>query len=409
MSAPLSLTTDALTSSNKRSFMAAPSIPNLNTLRSSRGGLRARRGGRAVPVFDVDEDESIVAREKARDKIIQQTDQDASLSRISAVTIGYLEDPFARGFVEGQVTRRYPIIHRGTYVRTTAIDSLVDRFLASYPAQPKQILSLGAGSDTRMFRLFASNPYLKLVYHELDFESNTIQKIKAVQHSRLHLETLQGSLRHQTPQSEPTISSASLTSPTYNIHPLDLRSFTRPTTVPNLPNVDPTLPTLLLSECCLCYLPPADTEAILHHLTQTLFPPSTPLALVLYEPIRPYDPFGQTMVSNLASRGIHMQTLKKYSTLQAQRERLKLAGFSTGQGARDVDRIWTEWIGEGEKERVAGLEMLDEVEEWKLLARHYCVAWGWRDVAGKSSSVFTEAWSGIDGGLGAGEEDDEIG
>ncbi|KAK4925165.1 hypothetical protein LTR28_012281, partial [Elasticomyces elasticus] len=102
-------------------------------------------------------------------------------------------------------------------------------------------------------------------------------------------------------------------------------------------------------------------------------------------------------------------TLKKYSTLQAQRERLKLAGFSTGQGARDVDRIWTEWIGEKEKERVAGLEMLDEVEEWKLLARHYCVAWGWRDVGGKSSGIFTEAWSGIDGGLGPGEEDDEIG
>jgi len=23
--------------------------------------------------------------------------------------------------------------------------------------------------------------------------------------------------------------------------------------------------------------------------------------------------------------------------------------------------------------------MLDEVEEWRMLARHYCVCWGWRD------------------------------
>jgi [phosphatase 2A protein]-leucine-carboxy methyltransferase len=43
-----------------------------------------------------------------------------------------------------------------------------------------------------------------------------------------------------------------------------------------------------------------------------------------------------------------------------------------------VDFIWENWIDEREKERVARVEMLDEVEEWRMLARHYCVAWGWR-------------------------------
>ena len=44
----------------------------------------------------------------------------------------------------------------------------------------------------------------------------------------------------------------------------------------------------------------------------------------------------------------------------------------------DVDSLWEQTISPEEKERVAALEMVDEVEEWRLLAQHYCVAWGWR-------------------------------
>lgn len=83
------------------------------------------------------------------------------------------------------------------------------------------------------------------------------------------------------------------------------------------------------------------------------------------------------MVSNLAGRGIELQTLRKYGSLEVQRERLRLYGFRNAV-ARDVDELW-ECVGEEEKERVGRLEMVDEVEEWTLLARHYCVAWGWRN------------------------------
>jgi [phosphatase 2A protein]-leucine-carboxy methyltransferase len=56
-------------------------------------------------------------------------------------------------------------------------------------------------------------------------------------------------------------------------------------------------------------------------------------------------------------------------------------------------------VSEAEKERVAGLEMLDEVEEWQLLARHYCVAWGWRSGAGEDTGVF-DGWKEIEGQTG---------
>lgn len=220
----------------------------------------------------------------------------------------------------------------------------------------------------------------------------------------------------------------SLSSSTYHIHALDLRDLASPTNPSALQlerAVDRNLPTLLISECCLVYLPPDQADAVVDYFTKHLFPPSSPshhpptnppssqntqqkqtqrpLVLILYEPLHPYDAFGKTMVRNLAARGIVLQTLHRYGSREAQRERLWARGLVGGVGVRTVDEIWEAeplpdslavpggdkgevgevgWsvgIGEKERERVGALEMVDEVEEWRLLAGHYCVAWGWRD------------------------------
>lgn len=95
------------------------------------------------------------------------------------------------------------------------------------------------------------------------------------------------------------------------------------------------------------------------------------------------------MIANLAARGIELQTLRKYATLEAQRARLATYGFRGGGGgadARDVDTLWEHAISPMEKERVAALEMVDEVEEWRLLAAHYCVAWGWREAGAEGEA-----------------------
>lgn len=96
------------------------------------------------------------------------------------------------------------------------------------------------------------------------------------------------------------------------------------------------------------------------------------------------------MVSNLAARGIVLQTLEKYGSLEAQRERLRGFGFTGGQEVRTVDEVWEGEVSGGEKERVGGLEMVDEVEEWRLLAGHYCLAWGWREDGENGGANVTE-------------------
>lgn len=182
-----------------------------------------------------------------------------------------------------------------------------------------------------------------------------------------------------------------LHAPNYHIHAVDLRTLDRewvrgrsgssevgPGGEGKLGHIDPALPTLLISECCLTYLAPDTADAVVRHFISILSP-AAPVALILYEPINPFDAFGKVMVSNLAARGIVLQTLQRYHSLEAQRERMKSYGFVDGQGAVDIDFVWEVWVEEEEKKRVAGLEMLDEVEELNLLAKHYCVAWGWRD------------------------------
>ena len=106
------------------------------------------------------------------------------------------------------------------------------------------------------------------------------------------------------------------------------------------------------------------------------------------------------MVSNLARRGIFLQTLQRYSSLRKQKGRLERLGFKTGQGAADIDYVFEHWLAQQERERVARLEMLDEVEEWRLLARHYCVAWAWgeggEEVARSQGDTILEKVAGLE-------------
>lgn len=372
----------------KASFPMA-GIPNLNTLRTGRGGPRlrgSRRGGRAIPENN---DAGLLSPEQenaAKDRVVQQTDNDASFSRLSALELGYLEDEYARLLMHPreQVPKRYPIINRGTYVRSTAIDKLILRFLRHQPTERKQIISLGAGSDTRFLRLCGDAA--NVVYHELDFEANVTAKRAAFDRSQQLATRLK---ENQDDGAE------------YHLHATDLRSLASDAP-PTLPGLDVQVPTLILSECCLCYLAPDQASGVLKYFTGVL---TSPAGLIIYEPVRPFDAFGKTMVTNLASRGIHLQTLKRYSSLEAERQRLRLAGFSDGQGAMDVRQIWEsdEWVSSAEKERVEKLEWLDEVEEWDLLASHYCVAWGWR------GDFLGGAWGDVQGGRTKREDlDDEL-
>lgn len=63
-------------------------------------------------------------------------------------------------------------------------------------------------------------------------------------------------------------------------------------------------------------------------------------------------------------------------------------------GALDMNGVYASLLraAPGEVRRVERLEMLDELEEWRLIQAHYCMAWGANDAASQ------------DGGGGCGDE-----
>ncbi|KAF3279778.1 carboxy methyl transferase for protein phosphatase 2A [Orbilia oligospora] len=341
-----------------------------------------------------------------KDRTVQQTDMDALVSRCSAVQTGYLTDPYVEMFLDISTPRdrRYPLINRGTYIRTKAIDQIVESFLSRPFQGKKQIISLGAGSDTRFFRL-ATNKSLQLLYHEFDFPQVTSRKITAIQRHK-ELATIISEFGQVNPPEDGSgvpgfrvdARAGSLSSLCYYIHPIDLRTL-KPG-VPLPAGIDATLPTLFISECCLIYLSPNEADDIFRWITssfgQASESNSNGVGIVLYEPIGGDDSFGKVMIRNLSQRGIVLRTLQRYSTLERQKERMRVLGFNTGMGACDVNFIHNEWIDSKEKERIDGLELLDEREEWVLLAKHYCIAWGWIEqhaASGSAADLSFQSWS----------------
>lgn len=277
--------------------------------------------------------------------------------------------------------------HAGTYTRTTALDRLADSFLNGESAhdgqvQERQIISLGAGTDTRCFRLFSQKGRRRpLIYHEVDFPSISNRKRMIVQATPQLRRILPDPISTEEGSGTSWRSTPEGGGDQYWCHGLDLRDLVgNPESrgadalqCKALDGLRQDIPTLLISECCLCYLETPDAQKIIQYFTNRI----QDLGLVLYEPVRPDDPFGRQMVSNLASRNIRMPTLSDHKEPEDQEERLRQAGLDS-VAQKTVDQLWARWVSSVEKERLDGLEGLDEVEEWLLLAAHYIVAWGWR-------------------------------
>ena len=279
------------------------------------------------------------------DRAVQKTDHDAAASKRSAIERGYYQDKYLV-LLCPTFEARLPLINIGTWCRVRAIDETITAFLSNNP-QRAQIVSLGAGSDSRPFHLLPDHP--GLVYHEVDFPVQTRKKAAKI---RQHLASIVGmdeksDIEYHTDR--------------YHLHGQDLRTL-------NLMLED--IPTLVISECCLCYLKPEDSQRVIEHFAQQI----TDLSVVLYEPIGLCDEFGRVMAENLMQRGLCLPTFQKFSTLDAQSQRLRDLGLRWVQ-AVDMETYFNQ-LPPAERARVAHLEFLDEVEEMNLLLRHYCVVQG---------------------------------
>ncbi|GAA5915756.1 hypothetical protein JCM6882_003846 [Rhodosporidiobolus microsporus] len=330
------------------------------------------------------------------DAAVRSTDSDALLSRASAHSLGYLSDPYSLLFLSPAQRRspekRPPLINIGTHARTWAVDELVEQFLSRVAGAAGggqvQVLSLGAGTDTRFWRMRKRweeekekvGEWRCRRWVEVDFAEATGAKARVVSSKQDLKGALGGAVKIEQ-------GGLGLSSPLYALLPGDLRSLSSLTasllspppssspSEPAEPLLDPFLPTLLLLECVTIYLNPEVTDAVLSWFTST-FGGARGSAVVSYDPFGLEDQFGAVMKRNLAARNLSLPGASSTPTLSSLTERLERNGVKGECGALSVKEIREGVVPADERERVTKIEQIDEVEELNLVLSHYAVAWG---------------------------------
>lgn len=333
-------------------------------------------------------------RKDKTDQAVRETDTDAALARLSAASLGYIDDPFVPLLLRDSPSsvRRPPWVNIGTHHRTYIIDLLIIHFLnSSAPIdsrtglpRPKQVLSLGAGSDSRFWRLRNqwSGTWPVSMWVETDFSESTSTKAKRIA-SNVRLSTLCGgnvSPSNHTSHSAHSQDITELYSKNYTLLSSDLRS--TQDLIPKLKSaLNPDGFTLILAELVLVYLSPSDSSTCLQHVMEALAP--GPVMLVSYEALDLGDSFSRVMAQNLKARGLELLGLAGNGSVQSLADRFEKLGFQSSASiditslrstdlsapAAFIER-WQE-----ELTRIRRLESIDELEELHLVLAHYAVSW----------------------------------
>lgn len=166
----------------------------------------------------------------------------------------------------------------------------------------------------------------------------------------------------------------SVASPRYALLPGDLRDAASLPALLSSSGLRRDTPTLVLLECVLSYLEPAEGDALFAWAASS-FDASV---VVVYDPIRPDTPFGQQMMRNVGARGCPLRGVAAAPTPEAAAARLAAAGWRRTEAA-DMGAAYERLVPAGERARAEAVEGLDEVEEWRLIQAHYALSLGVND------------------------------
>ncbi|OQS03999.1 leucine carboxyl methyltransferase [Thraustotheca clavata] len=291
------------------------------------------------------------------DASVQATASDAASCKLSASRLGYWIDPFASMF--SSFHRKMPLINRGYYARVRSIELLLHRFLGTN-SNAKQVIVLGAGQDTMFFRLKTMHPELlkDTLYVEMDFPMITKSKVRLCRRHKAVAECI----------GEVETNEIEMKAQGYALAAADLRELSTVQEKLTWAGIDPTIPTLVLSECVLCYMEPEYSQPLIDWFGSAF----TDCAIIVYEQIRPHDAFGQTMVENISLRGCDLKSIHAYPEPEDQHKRFAASGFGHVE-CWDMNRVYYEYLPLDERRQKEHLELFDELEEYHMLQGHYCL------------------------------------
>ncbi|XP_071611394.1 tRNA wybutosine-synthesizing protein 4 isoform X2 [Heliangelus exortis] len=293
---------------------------------------------------------------------VQGTGGSSAVSKCSAAEWGYTRDRFLRLLVGRRRRRRAPLVHRGYYIRTRAVDHCVQDFLHKTQSHPRtQIVSLGAGFDSLYFRLKDMGLLHHTVVCEVDFPVVASQKAALIKGTE-ELSALVGDTGGEA------LGAIAFSGKDYKLLGVDLSELSELEKALEEAGMDNEIPTLFLAEVVLTYLENSRSDALVQwaaeHFSQGCF--------LLYEQVHPADPFGRVMQQHFSQLSSPLHSLVQYPDCQAQQRRFLEKGW-TECSVMDMNEFFSCCIPEDEQQRVQVLEPFDEYEEWHLKCSHYFV------------------------------------
>jgi len=296
------------------------------------------------------------------DEAVEATNDDATSCKLSAVGLGYWQDPFLQCMVK-KGDRRAPEIHLGYYARVAGVRYLVEKFFEACDTAV-QIISLGSGFDTLFWRLEAEGRPVKR-FVEVDFPGVTARKCFMIKRHRQLLAAVASG-----EEEEVRLNRTDLHSPRYHLVAADF------TDVPALQaklaesEVDYSCPTLFLAECALVYVKPASTSGLVTWLAKT-FSSGT---FINYEQLNMQDRFGGVMLENLMARGCQLSGVAACRDKESQEGRFTEQGWDSAT-CWNMNEVYG-LLPQGDVARVEAIERLDEKELLRQLFHHYCITVG---------------------------------
>ncbi|XP_063289524.1 tRNA wybutosine-synthesizing protein 4 isoform X2 [Pelobates fuscus] len=293
---------------------------------------------------------------------VQATNDFSTLSKVSTASLDYFPDKFQKYFVS-RTCRRAPLIHRGYYVRSQAVNLCIKEFLEdTQQCHHRQVLSLGCGFDALYFRLCAEHTPGELCVWEVDFPAVVQRKHLLIEETEV-LRNLLGS-HEASSYSDGLVLSAT----NYRLLGVDLCDVSTLESTLEKAGIMWDCPTLVLAEVVLCYMDPARSTALIEWVAKRF----ARSRFVLYEQITPNDPFGQVMMNHFLSLNSPLHSVTAFPSLQDQRERFLQQGWEQCR-IIDMNEFTVTCISVAERIRVESLEPFDEFEELHLKCSHYFI------------------------------------
>ena len=272
-----------------------------------------------------------------------------------------------------KMVNRSPCINRGYWLRLHAIRSRLESINASTDNKI-MVVNLGCGFDPLPFQLLDkdnadSQQFLeKFSFLDIDYSDLLQKKVQIIQQE----EELANIINLDSGELNPV--GDTLTCSKYYTRPCDLNDtgsyeslLNSSTDLPHLH--DPNVIKVFIAEVSLAYMKPEFADRIIE-LSAGL-PNSHFIMLEQLIPQGPYEPFSKQMLKHFKNNDSPLQSVTKYQTIEAQKERFHTLGF-TNVNSGDMLQLWNS-VPKHTRDKIDSIQPFDELEEFHLFCHHYVI------------------------------------